>query len=157
MGHTKSQCDRVQAYRKKHFGQRAQKGAHHLEAEDHLQSDEQMLDHLDDISVNNLCRSNPYKATVLVNNKGVEMELDTGSPWTIMSKEQFSSVNQGVDLKPSRIRLKSYTGDSVSILGEAEVQVQFDPQEKTTTVELIGGPKRCGPTGKRLVGTVPRP
>ena len=40
-------------------------------------------------------------------------------------------------MKPSRIRLKSYTGDSVSVLGEAEVQVQFDPQEKPRQLNLL--------------------
>lgn len=137
IGHTKSQCDKVQAYRKKRASQNAPKGTHHLDDPPQTYESETELSHLDDVSINSLSRANSYIATVLVNGKRIQMELDTGSPWTIVNKDLFDSISQDAQLKPSTVRLQSYTGNRVTIEGEAAVQVQFEANEKPRTLNLL--------------------
>ena len=46
------------------------------------------------------------------------MEQDTGAAVSIISEESFQRIaGKGVTIKPSSIRLTSYTGDTITMLG----------------------------------------
>ena len=52
------------------------------------------------------------------------MELDTGAAVSIISEEAFWLIaDRGVTDKPSKMQLTSYTGDTITVLGVAEVVV----------------------------------
>ena len=57
------------------------------------------------------------------------MEVDTGAAVSIMSLEQQKTDLPNVVLKPSSIRLKTYTGERVQVIGEATVEVCYNQQK----------------------------
>lgn len=138
IGHTKSQCEKVKAYQQKYYQKKRQfsKKAHHL---DDGESDSSVgeMDHLEDESINRLSNSDPYMTTVIVNGKEVQLEVDTGSPWTIVPKEVYTEISKDSKPNASNIKLKSYTGEKVDIYGEAVVDVQLEPQMKPEKLSLV--------------------
>ncbi|XP_041473721.1 uncharacterized protein K02A2.6-like [Lytechinus variegatus] len=73
---------------------------------------------------------------VIVNGKAVQLEIDTGSPWSIVSKAVFSRISKDSKLTSSNIRLKSYTEGKLDIFGEATVDVQLETQMKPDKLKL---------------------
>ena len=62
------------------------------------------------------------------------MELDTGAAVSIISEESFQRIaGKGVTLKPSNTRLTSYTGDTITVLGMAEVDVTVQESVQPNT------------------------
>ncbi len=126
-GHTKSQCEKVAAFNSK---RKFKPKAHHLhEDEDQVEEMEfAALSHLEGCTLNKLTKSKPYHLIMKINGHEVNMELDTGSPWTIISLKTYSKVGRLSELKPSKAGLKTYTGNKVPIVGEAMVSVQHASQ-----------------------------
>ena len=59
--------------------------------------------------------------------KEIEMELDTGSAVTIMTSKDFEKVSKGKwQVKPTKVLLKTYTGERIKPLGEVDVDVRYD-------------------------------
>ena len=148
-GHTKSQCDKVKAYQQKFYQKKkaAENKAHHLDDGDVDSSDSGTMDHLEDESVNKLINSDPYMTTMIVNGREVQLEVDTGCPWTIVPKQVYNEISSNSKPTSSHIKLKSYTGEKVDIYGEAMVDVQLEPQmmpEKLTLVVVEKGASLMG-------------
>ena len=62
------------------------------------------------------------------------MELDTVAAVSIISEESFQRIaGKGVTPKPSNTRLTSYTGDTITVLGMAEVDVNVQD-----TITVLG-------------------
>ena len=71
------------------------------------------------------------------------MEQDTGAAVSIISEESFQRISgKGVTIKPSSIRLTSYTGDTITMLGMAEVDVTV--QESVQPKYFIHPTSDCG-------------
>ena len=141
VGHTKSQCKKVQDYLKR---TRKGKPSHHLEST--CTSDEEdppqhftreQLSHIDDCTVNMMGKSHPYEATVKLNGTDIQMEIDTGSPRTIISKTVYNQIGNQSDMMKSSVQLRTYTGAKVPILGEALVDVKFDDTHQSIKLPLI--------------------
>ena len=49
------------------------------------------------------------------------MEVDTGSPVTILKLSDFKKIN--ASLNPTTISLRRYTGDKINLIGESFVNV----------------------------------
>ena len=130
MGHTKSQCDKVKAFRSKAKSTKPQ--AHHLEDADSGSLDEgadySPLSHLESM-VNKLATSKPYRVVLEINDHSINIELDTGSPWTIVSSQMFSQVGKMSKICPCKAGLKTYTGTEVPVVGEAIVSVKYSAQK----------------------------
>ncbi|XP_038065755.1 uncharacterized protein K02A2.6-like [Patiria miniata] len=113
---------------KKPYEQRA----HHLldvtddEPPQDITDDFTMLKHLEpEANTVNKLSVKPYQMELEINNSSITMELDTGSPWTIVSYETYKKVGKLGTIRPSKVSLKTYTGAKVKILGEAEVTVRY--------------------------------
>ena len=128
VGHTQSQCASVQAFRKA----RKQKASHYMEGNDSDSPDDsphpESMSHITDSTLNKLSKNEPYHVSVKVNGKPIRMEVDTGSPWTIVSAETFRQIGSA-QVKQSNAKLNTYTGDKVPIVGEAIVEVGFSPDQ----------------------------
>ena len=68
--------------------------------------------------------------TVDINGRSTEMMVDTGSPVSIVGVDTVP----GLKLKKSDLRLTSYTGQQVSIRGEATVRVRHNGQERSLRI-----------------------
>ncbi len=67
----------------------------------------------------------------------MKMEVDTGASTTVISDSTFRLIQQKsrVDLQPSRVRLKTYTGQEIPILGCATL----DKNQVSVVVQVVTG------------------
>ena len=78
-----------------------------------------------------------------INNVGVVMELDTGASLTIMSEKIQQKKLPNLELQPSTVTLKTYSGEQLKVLGQAQVKVIYKTQEVDAPLVVVAGE---GPT-----------
>ena len=66
----------------------------------------------------------PILMEVTINGTPVQMELDTGAPLSLLSKSTYEQI-PSLQLQPTDVQLKMYTGEVVQILGEVKVTVNY--------------------------------
>ena len=78
---------------------------------------------------------------IQINGKGVKMEVDTGTSITFMSENTYKELwpNSKEALKPSQIKLKTYTGQQIQVHGSKMVQVQYGKQAKRLPLVVVNG------------------
>lgn len=81
----------------------------------------------------------PIKVPLIINNNLLNMELDTGATITIMSERQFREIFPGAKMEKSNVLLKTYTGESLPVVGEVVVQVQHNQQSRDLALTIVGG------------------
>lgn len=93
-------------------------------------------------------RVNPLEVRVRVNGVWMEIELDTGAAVTIISERTYQMTwTEGPPaLQPSTVKLRTYTGEELKVLGSLSVQVQYKDQcERLPLVVAQGqGPRLLG-------------
>ena len=65
----------------------------------------------------------PILVGLVVNNKAVQFELDTGGSTSVMSEAVYSQLFPESKLQKPSVDLKTYTGELLAISGEARVEV----------------------------------
>ena len=69
----------------------------------------------------------PLKTTILVEGHQLTMEIDTGAAVSLVSEETVnSSFMKNLPLHPTDVRLCTYTGEAVQVLGKVMVRVVKD-------------------------------
>ena len=93
--------------------------------------------------------SKPYKAVVKANGNSISMEIDTGASVSVVGEDTFETIRKGestVELQKTSVRLQTYTGEAITVLGSALVPVEHNGQ--TLTLPLIvtagNGPSLLG-------------
>ena len=76
---------------------------------------------------------------MLVNQKQLQMEIDTGAALSLISEKTFKTVGCQQELKPSNIKLHTYTKESIDVLGFMEATVCYKGQNKTLNLYVVGG------------------
>ena len=82
-------------------------------------------------------KSGPMMVDLTLNSIPVRMELDTGASATIISDatyQHIQSQNGTFPLQPAQVNLKTYTGETLSLLGSIPLQVRYGNQQ----VDLVG-------------------
>ena len=82
------------------------------------------------------------------------MEVDAGAAATIISEETFKKISQGnsaqkkLEMKPTQVKLRTYTGESVNnkIMETVDVDVFYEGQEKKLLTLFVEG------SGPNLLG-----
>ena len=85
--------------------------------------------------------SPPYQVKVLINNKNVLMEIDTGAAVTLMSINEFRGLFSWRQLQKSKLTLKTYMSEELQIVGKTDVTVTYQSQRhhlKLVVVEGVG-------------------
>ena len=89
----------------------------------------------------------PLKVEVIINEIETKMEVDTGSAISAISKQFYDSTFRNLKLNKSSIKLKSYNGEEIQVLGYLEVSVKYNDL-KLNTLKLYvieeGGPPLIG-------------
>ena len=88
----------------------------------------------------------PLKVTLILDNKPVVMEVDTGASRTIMSKATYQSLFAPRSLKASNVILKTYSGEVIKVLGSMDVEVVHNGKTLNLSLFVVDG------TGPSLVG-----
>ncbi|XP_053372930.1 uncharacterized protein K02A2.6-like [Mercenaria mercenaria] len=65
--------------------------------------------------------NHPFKVNFMLDNEDVLFELDTGSSRTLINEQTYRAQLGGNNLRPTNIKLKSYSGQSIDTLGEITV------------------------------------
>lgn len=93
--------------------------------------------------------SEPFTAKVSINDVDLLMEIDTGASLSILSGAKYQELLQKgaqLPLEPSQVSLKTYTGESLNVLGSIRATVKFEGQvnELSLLVVVGNGPALLG-------------
>ena len=87
--------------------------------------------------------SKPLQTTMLVEGHKLTMEIDTGvhAAVSIVSEDTVNSSPflKCLPLQQTGVRLCTYTGQPVSVLGRLLVKVQHDEAQKTIPLQMVKG------------------
>ncbi len=72
-----------------------------------------------------------------MNGKSIRMELDTGSAVSVMSQHEFEKHFKTAKLKPSPVKLKTYTGEPIIPLGVMPVTVKYNNQQSELDLYIV--------------------
>ena len=81
----------------------------------------------------------PIKVSMLINNKPLTFEVDTGAAVTIMSQTEFQKSFPEGELRESPLLLKTYSGERLQVSGEVDVQVQYEQQTQVLSLAVVAG------------------
>ena len=93
----------------------------------------------------------PLHATVFIGKQPLTMEVDTGASVSLVSETQWRLLSPGTRLHHCNQRLATYTGESLPVLGMANVMVQYGAQTAQLPLIVVQG---SGPTllGRNWLG-----
>ena len=83
--------------------------------------------------------SPPIEVTLLINGKTHQFELDTGAAVTIMSQSEFQRLLPRVVLRKCAVLLKTYSGERLTVVGDVDVQVQYEQQVHALKLTVVTG------------------
>ena len=85
--------------------------------------------------------SKPLQTTMLVEGHKLTMEIDTGAAVSIVSEDTVNSSPflKCLPLQQTNVRLRTYTGQPVSVLGQLLVKVQHDEAQETIPLQVVKG------------------
>lgn len=89
----------------------------------------------------------PISLPFQINGNSVVMEIDTGSAFSIMSEDSYSSFGESrVKPTPTEVSLKTFTGELIKVIGTVQVKVEFGTQESTLPLLIVseGQTNLCG-------------
>ena len=81
----------------------------------------------------------PVKIPLLVDNVLLEMELDTGAAITIISEVKYKEHFSETKLRESSTLLKTYSGERLKVVGEIEVNVEYENQSAKLILTVVAG------------------
>lgn len=70
-----------------------------------------------------------FQVELQVDQKPLVMELDTGASVSLVSEQMWKKMFSREPLELSDIRLSTYSGKGLSVLGQKTVHVQYGTQE----------------------------
>ena len=108
-----------------------------------LESSEEEVESLAVHQMGKPSAAHPITLEMSVDNKTLNMELDTGAAVSIISETTHKKLFGDVPLQKSPIALKTYTGEPMAVRGQMMVQVRYGSQERTLPLTVVAG---NGPT-----------
>ncbi|UYV71932.1 K02A2.6-like, partial [Cordylochernes scorpioides] len=108
----------------------------------------------------NLWRTtDPIKIEVQINDKILSLEYDTGSAYSLISDStrRFFKLPNPCPADPLRVKLATYSGQPLQVLGTLDVPVQYQNSTQTLPLMVVGGegPSLCGRNWMEALGILP--
>ena len=129
-GHLAAVCRKKQA----EAAQTAQQ-AHRVEVAPSEQGREYNLYH-----VNDKGSTKSLIVDIKLNGQLTQMEVDTGASVSLLGEVHFKPLREkGATLRPSSAKLSTYTGETIQVLGIADVKVEYKGQTATLPLLVIPG------------------
>ena len=90
-------------------------------------------------------RRPPLMVKVALDGRAVDMELDTGAALSVFSDAVFRRLwpNGGPDLEPCAVRLKTCSGEPLSVCGQAVVNVEYGGSSTRLPLVMVKGAGPC--------------
>ena len=89
----------------------------------------------------------PICVDMLIEGYEVQMEVDTGAAVSVISEATLKSLPKEIDVHPSQVNLKSYTGEPIPTVGQVLVRVQYKNQSQDNLCLIVtkgDGPNLLG-------------
>ena len=88
----------------------------------------------------------PFEEDISLNDQPICMEVDTGAAISIISQDQFRQLLPGERVLTSEIRLKTYTGQPMEVIGESIVKVAHNQKSELLPIVVVAdeGPPLIG-------------
>ena len=83
--------------------------------------------------------SRPLRADVTIDGTPLTMEIDTGAAVSLISERQQKVMFPNATLDKSRVELKTYTGERITVAGELKVQVRYGQQKRHLPLIIVAG------------------
>lgn len=80
-----------------------------------------------------------YWVTPLLENSCVRMQIDTGSRLSMVSEAIYREKLKHLTLQPTKLRLRTYTGEAVPVLGFVKATVEYNEQKRALPLYVIAG------------------
>ena len=96
----------------------------------------------DDFKLYQIHQENPESFNMVpikVNGEEFSMELDTGVSFSIMSEEAWKKKLSKIPLEESQMKLRTYTGEALEIVGQAQVNVTYQDQAIKLPIQVVRG------------------
>ena len=81
----------------------------------------------------------PLEVSVSINNVDLKMEVDTGAAFSIISENTYHNYFHATPLQPSDTVLRTYSGETITILGSLNVTVQYEAQSFILPLIVVQG------------------
>ena len=85
----------------------------------------------------NYVTAKPTGVEILLDGKPVTMELDTGAPVSLMSREMLDNLFPGCTLQPCSLPMQTYLGEPVA--RQMQVEVRYGEQQETLPLLVVEG------------------
>ena len=102
-----------------------------------VQDDE--IDEYQLLNITSPGKPTPRNVSVDIEGSTVLMQLDTGASLSLMSESTFRELWPERNLSPSQVRLCSYSGEPISVLGSVDVTVTYKSQYHKVTLIVVKG------------------
>jgi len=90
------------------------------------------------LPMNKVSKSSTHPLTVEFHKK-VTMEIDTGAAVSVISVNTYQKLFSNVKLSKSTVRLRTYTGEPMVVIGEIDVQVKYGTQKCVLSLVVVDG------------------
>ena len=148
-GHIAKKSRAAKNKQRKEWGKtKPRMNTHHLQSED---TEEQVSFNMFNLFDLSKPRAEPITATLQMNRKELEMEVDTGASASVISQATYLNLwcsEEASALKETNVRLRTYTGECIPLLAAIEVKVVYHGQEaaaRLLSMQLEGqGPSLLG-------------
>jgi len=96
------------------------------------------LYHIEDSTVPRSSK-NPYKVTLSVEGKSVQMEIDTGASLSLVSEQTYKELWPATPLQKTTVKLKTHTGTPLKVLGSMNATVCYEQQAVKLPLLVVAG------------------
>ena len=79
---------------------------------------------------------------MLVSEEILKMEVDAGAAMRAMNEDSYTLLKKkhpGQELKESKVRLNTYIGEQVTVLGQLETVVKYENQKGVLPLQVLAG------------------
>ena len=81
----------------------------------------------------------PLEVDLQLEGKPLRMEVDTGAAVSLVSEMTYRSLFPTLQLQPSMTKLRTYSGEPLTVLGQREVKVQHGEQTAQLSLLVVQG------------------
>lgn len=125
------------------IGRNVNKMEHEQDELSNYESDDEETVHV--LSVKDDDDDNGYWVTALLENEAVWMQVDTGTCVSMVSEAVYKEKLKHLALRETKLKLRTYTGEPVPVLGVVDVTVEHNEQKKNLHLYIIQGNRRSLP------------
>ena len=87
---------------------------------------------------------NPYKVTLTIEGKAVQMEIDPGASLSLVSEHTYQELWPKAPLRKTTVRLKTYTSTPLKVLVLMQATVCYEQQIVTLPLLVVAGTSLLG-------------